>query len=254
MVEDIMKANLNEKILISIITINYNNAEGLQKTINSVRLQSFPDYEHIIVDGGSSDGSKEVIQESLNDENYSKHITWWCSEKDSGIYNAMNKGLQKASGQFVYMLNSGDSLLPDVLNKISSILMENLDSVVYGPIDTYLGDRFLQTVGEGPENLSVGTMPHQGTFFPLTLHKKYGTYNEEYRIAADREFMLRLYNNKVPFVHVPIIICNYDKGGISSNLTLVSLKETYRLDKAMGKKKKSLFRFLKGLIKLCLHF
>ena len=89
---------------ISIITINYNNASGLEKTIRSVVEQTYNEYEYIIIDGASSDKSKEVIQE------YQRYIDFWCSEKDSGIYNAMNKGIQKASGEYLLFLNSGDVL------------------------------------------------------------------------------------------------------------------------------------------------
>ena len=89
---------------ISIITINYNNASGLEKTIRSVVEQIYNEYEYIIIDGASSDKSKEVIQE------YQRYIDFWCSEKDSGIYNAMNKGIQKASGEYLLFLNSGDVL------------------------------------------------------------------------------------------------------------------------------------------------
>ena len=89
---------------ISIITINYNNASGLEKTIRSVVEQTYNEYEYIIIDGASLDKSKEVIQE------YQRYIDFWCSEKDSGIYNAMNKGIQKASGEYLLFLNSGDVL------------------------------------------------------------------------------------------------------------------------------------------------
>ena len=244
----------DEKILLSIITINYNNAKGLRKTIESVRTQTFNDYEHIIIDGGSSDGSKEIIQEFLNDSEYSKHISWWCSEKDGGIYNAMNKGIDKANGQFIYMLNSGDSLLPGVLTTLSPLLRENEKSVVYGPVDSYLNGHFQKTTGMSSEHLPIGMIPHQGIFVPLELHKKIGYYNEKYKICADREFMLRLYTNKIPFVHIPVIICNYDEGGISSTSTYEALKETYKLDKTMGMRKKSLLRLIKGIVKLHLSF
>ena len=235
--------------LISIITINYNNKVGLSNTLDSVRSQSFSDYEHIIVDGGSSDGSKEVIQESLKDSDYSRHVSWWCSEKDSGIYNAMNKGLHKASGQFVYILNSGDSLLPDALEKVSVYLRENQDSVVYGPVDTYLDGKFKQTTGIGADHLPEGMIPHQGVFVPLKFHSQYGNYDEKLKICADREFMLRLYNNKVPFIHMPVVVSNYDLGGLSETKAWTFLKETYKLDKTVGRKKNRFIRMLKGLAK-----
>ena len=98
---------------LSIITINYNNKNGLQKTIDSVISQTFKDFEWIIIDGGSTDGSKELI------EKYSQHITYWVSEPDKGIYNAMNKGIKVAKGEYLFFLNSGDYLVqPNTINQI----------------------------------------------------------------------------------------------------------------------------------------
>ena len=87
---------------LSVITINYNNAEGLAKTMDSVFRQRFSDFEYIVIDGGSTDGSKDLI---VNNQD---KIAYWCSEKDSGIYNAMNKGIREASGEYLLFLNSGD--------------------------------------------------------------------------------------------------------------------------------------------------
>ena len=87
---------------LSIITVNYNNRDGLQKTIDSVICQTFKDYEWIIIDGGSTDGSRELI------EQYQDHFAYWCSEPDKGVYNAMNKGIAKAKGEYVNFMNSGD--------------------------------------------------------------------------------------------------------------------------------------------------
>ena len=116
---------------ISIITINYNNASGLEKTIRSVVEQTYNEYEYIIIDGASSDKSKEVIQE------YQRYIDFWCSEKDSGIYNAMNKGIQKASGEYLLFLNSGDVLNNSaVLADIHGFLSG--EDIVYGRNSFYL--------------------------------------------------------------------------------------------------------------------
>lgn len=106
---------------ISIITINYNNASGLEKTIRSVVEQTYNEYEYIIIDGASSDKSKEVVQ------GYQQYIDFWCSEKDSGIYNAMNKGIQRASGEYLLFLNSGDILSDSaVLSDIHSFCRERI--------------------------------------------------------------------------------------------------------------------------------
>ena len=100
---------------LSIITINFNNCEGLQKTIESVVSQSFKDFEWIVIDGGSTDGSRELL------EQYADHITYWVSELDKGVYNAMNKGIKVAKGEYVNFMNSGDvyasaSILEDVFS------------------------------------------------------------------------------------------------------------------------------------------
>jgi glycosyltransferase involved in cell wall biosynthesis len=103
-------------IKLSIITINYNNRDGLEKTIRSVIDQRFTDFEFIVIDGGSTDGSVDNIRK------YENKINYWCSEKDAGIYNAQNKGIKKAKGEYCLFLNSGDFLYnEDVLNKIKKI-------------------------------------------------------------------------------------------------------------------------------------
>ena len=95
--------------ILSIITINYNNLEGLRSTLNSVFKQTYSDYEYIVIDGGSSDGSEEYLASQGNE------ITYWISEKDKGIYHAQNKGLSKAKGDYVLFLNSGDELEIQIL-------------------------------------------------------------------------------------------------------------------------------------------
>lgn len=98
---------------LSIITVNLNQADGLAKTLDSVREQSFRDFEHIVVDGGSTDGSLEVIRARADG------LAFWASEPDAGIYAAMNKGLRRAQGEYVYLLNSGDRLYsPDTLERV----------------------------------------------------------------------------------------------------------------------------------------
>ena len=114
---------------LSIITINYNNRDGLQKTIDSVVSQTYKNFEWIIIDGGSTDGSKELI------EQYQDHCAYWCSEPDKGIYNAMNKGIEKAIGDYSLFLNSGDRLHDDtVIDKIVSFL----GKTVFGNYKIYI--------------------------------------------------------------------------------------------------------------------
>ena len=106
---------------LSIITVNLNKAKGLQKTIESVIFQTFTDYEYIIIDGGSTDGSKQII------EQYADKITYWVSEPDSGIYNGMNKGIKVAKGEYCLFLNSEDYLLSnEILQNVRNLVQQLL--------------------------------------------------------------------------------------------------------------------------------
>ena len=118
---------MEQNTRLSIITINYNNLSGLHKTIDSILSQSFKDYEWIVIDGGSSDGSKELLEKHI------EHFAYWCSEPDKGIYNALNKGLKYANGNYVQFLNSGDWLYE---NSTLEKAFTNID----GKYDIYYGD------------------------------------------------------------------------------------------------------------------
>ena len=110
---------------LSIITVNLNNKDGLQKTIDSVISQTYKDFEWIIIDGGSTDGSKELI------ENYSDYVSYWVSEPDKGIYNAMNKGIKQSHGEYLQFLNSGDIFIEDnTLKQVVSQLVN--EDIVFG--------------------------------------------------------------------------------------------------------------------------
>jgi glycosyltransferase involved in cell wall biosynthesis len=201
---------MNVKKQLSIITINLNNAKGLQKTIQSVRKQSFADFEYIIIDGASTDGSVEVIDEHKTLFSYS------ISEPDNGIYNAMNKGIQKAVGKYCLFLNSGDYLCESTtLQKIFS--HNPTQDIIYG--DSVNGDIYCRY----PEKLTPlylfrKPILHQASFIKRELFEKYGFYNEKYKIVSDWEFFLKtLYKAKVSYVYIPNIpIVYFDMGGINN--------------------------------------
>lgn len=173
---------------ITIITVNYNNAIGLEKTILSVLNQTYSDFEYIIIDGNSTDGSKEVILK------YQDKITYWVSEPDNGIYNAMNKGINAATGDYLLFMNSGDVLVDDVtiLNCCAEKLVE--DIVAFDCFlekdNTITGRR---THIENPTLFYVYKkgFKHQSTFIKRSLFQKVGLYNESYTIAGDYEFWIR---------------------------------------------------------------
>ena len=196
---------------LSIITVNLNNRDGLKKTIDSVVSQTFRDYEWIVIDGGSTDGSKELI------EQYAEHFAYWVSEPDKGIYNAMNKGIKVAKGEYLQFLNSGDWLVDETA--LERCFSHNLVAdVLYG--DLYLYDNGLKREIVYPEALTLkvfyrSSLCHQSSFIRRELFND-GLYNEGYKIVSDWEFFLRQALNNKSFKHINEFVTCYDLGGISS--------------------------------------
>jgi len=198
----------------SIITINLNNKDGLKKTIESVVNQTFHDYEYIVIDGASTDGSVDVIME------YDEKIDFWVSEPDTGIYNAMNKGIRKSAGDFLLFLNSGDRLYnQDVLKKADNFITPN-DDIVAGNI--LLDYPKIKKVIKNPKEISPvyflkKGLKHQSTFLNHNLFSKYGFYYESLTIASDLEFFIRaLIINDVKYKFVDLNVTVFDIYGIGS--------------------------------------
>ena len=198
---------------LSIITINRNNKDGLEKTIRSVIAQTCRDYEYIVIDGASTDGSAEIIRQ------YEKKIYCWISEPDQGIYNAMNKGVSHATGEYVLFLNSGDYLCD------SSVLAEMLpnltgEGIVYGDL------MFMPESGEGsvfvyPEVLDIDYFMERSLGHPASFIKRellmVNPYSEGYRIVSDWEFFFRkIVFELVTYKHVGLVVSVFDMGGISN--------------------------------------
>lgn len=213
--------------MLSIITINYNNKSGLEKTIQSVIDQTFSNVEYIVIDGGSSDGSTDVINQ------YKDKIQYWVSEPDSGVYHAQNKGIRVANGQYVLFLNSGDVLADDTV--LDAVFQQNIqEDIVYGNLIFDYGKGHTE-VKEYPENLRFsyfidnGHLPHPAAFIKRNLFDVIGLYNEHYKISSDWEFFLKavfLYNATYARVNVAVSIFNVE--GLSSrseNLSLIAVEK-----------------------------
>jgi len=206
---------MNE-VKLSIITINLNNKAGLEKTIESVVSQTFTDFEYIIIDGGSKDGSLDVI------EKYKKHFTYWVSEPDKGIYNAMNKGIVVAKGAYCLFLNSGDLLVNSiVLEKVFEINSKN--DFIYG--NYYIQKENEKILQYQPKTISLDFLSnfalcHQSFFIKKTLFELYGLYDENLEIVSDWKFFIQtivIKNCTTKYLSIPI--CIYDFSGFSSNET-----------------------------------
>lgn len=222
---------------LSIITINYNNAEGLRKTLASVASQTYPNIEHIIVDGASTDGSVDVIKEYENQLNIT-HSTinlFWSSEPDNGIYDAMNRGICKATGEYVQILNSGDLLAaPDVtermmaaLHQTSNIQHQTSIAIFYGNmLKSYDGKTIISRDTCGgkmytPESFLYfykGTLNHDCAYIRCDLFEKYGLYNEQMKICSDWEWYVRaivLGGEKPIYTNIDVTI--FDMNGVSES-------------------------------------
>ena len=194
---------------LSIITINFNDKEGLIKTINSVVNQSTNDYEYIIIDGGSSDGSLEVIKENASS------IHYWVSEKDSGIYNAMNKGTKAAHGDYCLFLNSGDILINN--DVIKHALSYNFSAdIISGDIKFTSGRKAKAPKRVSMKTFIIGSLPHQATFIKRELLLE-NPYDERFKIGGDWRFFIQvlIYKN-VSYEKIPMVISLFDTSGISS--------------------------------------
>lgn len=204
-------------ITISIITINYNNAPGLQKTFESVFSQTIPNIEYIIIDGCSTDGSVDIVKQNED------KITYWVSEKDNGVYHAMNKGIARATGKYLIFLNSGDSFTDsETLRSCYSIMQEfpNLD-IYYGDYIANNNHPFEGSIVKHPENLTLAflkqtSINHQASLINADLFKGFGLYPEEYKLAADYWLWLKSLLNDKKFKHLNLPMVVYDTNGMSA--------------------------------------
>lgn len=197
-------------MFISIITVNLNNRLGLEKTMHSVINQTSADYEWIVIDGGSTDGSKELLEK--NNEN----ISYWVSEPDNGIYNAMNKGIERSSGEYLLFLNSGDSLHSD------NVISEFADS---NPTCEIVCCRELINNGitpvVPPEDINyqwflikANSLPHQATFVKRAAFMRYGEYDDKYEIVADfKWFSNALIRFDATYEIRDIVVSDFEGGG-----------------------------------------
>ena len=183
----------------SIITINYNNHKGLRRTINSVINQTFRDFEFIIIDGGSDDGSVDVIKD------YCDHITYWVSEHDKGIYNAMNKGIIQAHGTYINFMNSGDEFYS---KKVFTTILPTRTSMV---------------------SFFMWTLPHQSSFIRRSLFEA-SRYDETLRIVADWKFYLEkiVYEGKrVQLLN--LLVSNREQEGVSNSQASITIEERHKV-------------------------
>lgn len=205
-------------IKISIITVNFNNLSGLQKTMQSVFCQKYTNLEYIIIDGGSTDGSKDFIM------SHQDKLSYWCSEKDKGIYDGMNKGIAKVTGDYVLFLNSGDYFCsPLILNEVFN--NNPNDDLLIGR-QCYYNRKGKKSIAWSIQAKDINerffwsnTLPHQSTFIKTTLLNKIGGYNLNYQICADWVFWYEaIVEHKCTYSCIKNAVSYMEDWGISSNM------------------------------------
>lgn len=234
--------------LISIITITYNATDTIEETIKSVINQTYPNIEYIIIDGGSKDGTVDIIKK------YSKYISYWISEPDKGIYNAMNKGIDHAHGKWINFMNAGDSFYD---NKTLEIIgFDKIDNkkirVIYGDTIVKKNNISFLKKAQPVKNIHRRIIGCHQSIFVSTINIKDIKFNESFRLASDYHTIYSLYEKykKEAFYYLPIPISIYDaEFGISSKYILTSLKEQLYIRR---KHKNALwyYDFTKYIIKL----
>ena len=204
---------------VSIITVVLNNAPYVEDCIQSVIGQKYQNYEYIIVDGGSTDGTVDIVKK------YDRYISKWISEPDQGMYDAMNKGIKLASGDVIGMLNSDDWYTnSDVISIVAEEFeVKNVDSIFADLVFVKRDDpqkifRYCDSSLFKAERFAYGWMPAHPTFFVKRIfYEKYGLFKTDYHIAADYELLARMLGNrKISYSYLPAIIVKMRTGGLST--------------------------------------
>lgn len=231
-------------MLVSIITITYNSSAHLEQTIRSVLDQNYPEIEYILVDGGSTDGTLDIIRK------YEGRISKWVSEPDNGIADAMNKGIRMASGEIIGIIHSDDFYEPEAISAVVRAFRENPDvGVVHGDL------RLLNTSGSAsvicqpspePEKNVWKTIPimHSTVFIRKRVYEKFGLFDTSFRIAMDQELIARYLGKGVRFLYLERILAGMRLGGVSDG----NYKKMY------GEKKRIALAYGHNKLKIYLYF
>ena len=209
---------------VSVITVVYNGIAHLEQTIQSVINQTYENIEYIIIDGGSTDGTVALL------EKYDEHIEYWTSEEDSGIYDAMNKGIAKATGEIVGLINADDWYEQDAVRKVVETFLHSGAGVVHGSMNIVKenGTNFLKYAQKNVDNLKKGMVLNHSTIFAKReLYVEHGSFDTNYKIVADWEKMLQWWLADVTFVAVDDEIASFRIGGVSSEHLKKSFAEKH---------------------------
>ncbi len=215
---------------VSIITVVYNGEDHLQQTINSVIAQDYQNIEYIVVDGNSTDSSVSIIEKN------EAHISKWVSESDKGIYDAMNKGVQMASGEIIGLLNADDTYPSDAISKVVKAFEETSAQIVFGnmvktiEIDGEQFEREEQPNQDVEALKTTMTIFHPATFVKKEVYDSIGLFDTKFRISADYEFLVRAFLKGIKFKYIDETLSHFSLSGVS-NSNCDSYEEGYQIQK-----------------------
>lgn len=223
-----MSVTETNKVLLTIIMPVYNAGQLIEKALMNIDNQSFSNYELLVVDGLSTDSTKAIIKSKQKTDSRIRLI----SESDRGIYDAMNKGIERAKGEWIYFMGCDDDFFDTgVLEKVSSFLKDDTD-IVYGNV-LWVPDELKEEGECNPMQLVNRNINHQRIFYRITLFKQWGSYDLQYKVASDHELNIRFFcNNSIRKQYIPVTVARYHSGGYSAN----------KLDEVFWKNWKAIFR------------
>lgn len=217
---------MENNLKISVVTVCYNAVETLEETMLSVLNQTYPNVEYIIIDGGSTDGTVDIIKK------YANSLAYWVSEPDKGIYDAMNKGIDAATGDYINFMNAGDSFyeITTINDVCSSMSLDKRIDVYYG--DTLYNYDYGSLIVYGLQLVLIEKrLPfcHQSSFVKSEVMRN-THFDLNYKYCADYNFFYNLYKNQGSIIHIPIVIAKYEAtSGISSRYVSLVYREKYKI-------------------------
>lgn len=237
--------------LVTILTPCFNSAKTIEKTLECIEKQTYANMEYIIIDGGSTDDTLDIINRH-RDRLPQRFLL--ISEKDDGIYDAMNKGIKLASGELIGIVNSDDWYEPDTVEQVVKHYHQEKYQVIYGMQRTYMDGREKATFIYSHEFLPEQMITHPTCFVTKAAYEDFGAFDLRYRSSADLELMLRFYDTKkVIFTPVMRVLSNFQLGGMSSSQTGVRESAKIRYERGYMSGKKYYFVILKSHIYEWIH-
>lgn len=250
--------------LVTIITVSYNSENTIEKTIKSVLNQTYTNIEYIIIDNLSTDKTIEIIKSYKMDFEKKGFKYKWISEKDNGIYYAMNKGIHMANGRIIGIINSDDWYNEDTVKYAVKTFLQYNSDIVYGNIKTIISfkNTLYYKIEKSSKDLSQlkkqMSIKHPSVFVRASIYSKIGNFNTKFKIAADWEFLNRCYNKKIKFAYINKELANFLYGGMSCKYSYNQLFEAFII---RFKNKKRIYalvklvqEYSKHLIKIVLKY